>query len=396
MSFGKDPSMLKSVGSFRQQSERLTKRPQRSGGGGNAGARYRDRYRPSELAPDTVRLVPGNYKVEIVEEDGRGGYQVVAIEMPNFKVREHFYARNKKTAICSGGPLAEIKGRRDPCIGCDQFWAGMRKDQNGKSMRGPMGMSDSYVFNVLHYANYHEVEQRDGQGAIRANPNTGAAYTEWVVCNATYGAPCPACQAGKKTEFGRMLHWSLGYGHYKTLLSAEEQIGRSCASCAGVNTIDWEAWLCSNPECQDSVIEKATTSLSPEEIKKTVYDQVKCPKCGHFGFLMEYIECRGCDAPRRASLFDVDMNVMRIKQGRGESQTTVLQVSQWSAPRPIDQNVKDKVKPFPLDKLFAPTPIDKQAEMFGLPMPSGDKPADVQAPPGDAARPYGGGDMYKP
>jgi hypothetical protein len=192
----------------------------------------------------------------------------------------------------------------------------------------------------------------------------------------------------------------MGYGHYNTLLSRQDQIGRNCVSCGGTNCIRTLAWLCRNTECGNAVIDLTTTELSPDDIQKLTKKVTTCPFCRHLGYLEEYVECDNCTPvgrnPVRATLFDVDMNVMRVENAArndGKKSGTTLQVSQWTEARAIPERYAEMVKKvFPLDRIYCPTPLDQQAKMLKLPLPSvgGAPPAPVRAPMtvDEVARPY--------
>ncbi len=194
------------------------------------------------------------------------------------------------------------------------------------------------------------------------------------------------------------MHWPMGYGHWNVLLTLDAQVGDSCANCGGVPIetspgqripcIQSAHWLC--PECDESVIDLSTTQHTPEQVLKMTSSQVRCPHCSKPVFLTEFLACRNCSAPRRATLFDVDLSFMRVKQGQGDSETTVLQPSSWSPPRPIDALFIGIAQPLDLMKIYAPTPLDIQARDFRLPLPSTPGQPTTEAPvtAADAARPY--------
>ncbi len=373
MSYGRDPKTLGAVGSYRQAASKVMKRP-KSGSKGGGGFLFRDTYKPSLISPDMIRLVPGNYSIEVADDN----HNVEVVSMPNYKYVKHYHARTKRTCVCSGGALSHVRGKRLPCLGCENFWDGMHTDASGKKKRGPMGMTDEYVFNVLHYAGYHEVEQVDRDtGQVKMGPQN-KPYTEWVVCLQTYGVACPPCQQGKAMSNGRLLHWPLGYAHYNSLLAIDDQIGRSCSTCQQMDTIKTLAWLCQNEQCGEAIIEVGSTQHKPEDVKKLTVDKVTCPKCGFFGYLGDYYECQTCKNPKRATLFDVDMNALRVEEGAGDNKKTHLQISRWSQPRPIDERFRALAKPMQLEKIYAPTPIDIQARVWNLPLPATTQPQQTQ------------------
>ncbi len=384
MAYGKDPQNLPTSGSFRQRANQYQhkREQQRSSGGGGGGFYWANQYKPSDEDPDMVRVIEGHYKVPQVVGSGKEAV-VEMVELPFLPFSEHYDGREKKSCICSAGPFAGSKEKSDPCPGCELFFSGMEKDQNGKKKAGRMSRREMYVFTVLDYGIYHNVEQTDKTGAFRTKDD-GTPWMEWKKCE---GQGCDACRNNKETRRGATRHWALGWGHYTTLLDADKQIGKSCSNCAGVGTIRCIAWTC--PACGDAIVDMSTTALKTKEIDELTSRPVQC-KCGYEGFAQEIIDCMSCTnaggLAKRATIFDVDMNVKRIKATDGGNQTT-LSISQWSPPRPIDVNYKDFGKALDLPKIYAPTAPDKQCELFNYkPNASGRTPVTA----GDAARPYGG------
>lgn len=427
MSYGRDTSMLPRAGSFRQMGTAAKQKPKTKGSGGGGGGgflRWRDVYKPSMLGADVIRLLRGdyvNYYVPMDEEgnvlhfEADGSPQVFQSTEQFIRFTEHRSSRTKKTCICSGGPRRQFKDYADPCLGCFDYHAGWKKlrdeykgdDGKGKvpaGKRPSMGRSDQWAMSALHYANYHNQPQRDDKGNIKKNPNTGDPYMEWKPCQATYNYPCQSCKDGCETRLGHVGHWPMGLGHWNVMLSLDARVGDSCANCGGepIEQMPGQRiacvqsgghWLC--PNCDESVIDLASTSLKPEEIVKMTTSIITCPNCNQSGFLVEYLECRNrCGQPRRATLFDVDIWVMRVKQGEGDSETTVLQPTGFSAPRPIDPNFQSIAKPLDLPKIYEPTSLDSQARDFQLPLPAewvaGTAQPAAQAPvtASEAARPY--------
>lgn len=421
MSYGRDTSQLPRAGSFRQMGGATTQKPKTKGTGTGGGGflRWRDVYRPSMIKPDVVRLLRGQYmnlfvpldeEGNVTHQNADGSPQVFQSTDAFYKYTEHRYARTDRTNVCSAGPLVAYKDLRDPCLGCDEYYAGWKKlrdDNGGKAPPGkkpPMGKSDHWALSVLHYANYHNAPQTDAKGNLKINKQTGDPYMEWSACKATYGYPCPSCKESRETKLGHVMHWPMGFGHWNVVLNLDAQVGESCSNCGGlpiettpgtrISCIQSSNWLC--PSCDESVIDLTSTTHTPEQILKMTRSQVVCPHCSQPVFLIEYLTCRNCSQAKRATLFDVDLSFMRIKQGQGDSETTILQPSTWSPPRSIDQNFIKIATPLDLLKIYGPTPLDIQAKDFQLPLPQGYVVGGGQAAPAagppvtaaEAARPY--------
>lgn len=368
MAFGKNDSNLGNVGGFRNQARQYDQKRARPAGN-FGGAQFRDKYQPSTDDPDEIRIIRGNYEVDLGQADGT----LVKQQLSYFPYIEHFHATMKKGSICSAGPFGNFKNKGEPCRGCEQFWG----DKNAGRKNGPMSKRELWGFTVLHYATYAKVPQIDRQtGQARTN-DQGVPYTEWA-----HVLP------HKRHEFKdvemrdhHVMHWSIGFGHSEVLRDYDKEIGKSCVSCGGRDTIVCEAWTCSN--CGEALIEPATTHLSPKEVDKLTAEPVRCGSCHAEELMNEIISCSKCPNAKRADIFDVDMRLKRVKSEERNSNQTKLIITGWSDPRPIDQRYTEIAKPLALDKIFQPTPYQKQEEMYG----QGNRaPVD----PNQLSRPYGG------
>jgi len=389
MAYGKDPAVLNSAGSFRQrasqyQQQKAAARPK--GGGGLPY--FVGQYKPSVDTVDTIRVIEGHYQVPQLVGQGNDAH-IEMVELPFFPFGEHYDGKNSKSSICSAGPYFGSKDKAAPCHGCDIFWSGMERGADGKKKAGRMSRRELYAFTIVDYGKYHEIEQVDRKnGQVRINEQTNQPYMEWVKCE---GQGCDACRTGKTTRMGASRHWPLGWGHYQTLLNADKQIGKSCVSCETADSVSCIAWVC--PQCGDAHVDMRSSTLKQKEIDELVEHPNQCA-CGFNGFLQEIIECANCTpkggAAKRATIFDVDMNVQRIQSSDGGNQTT-LNISKWSAPRPLDPSFKEFAEPKDLAKTYTPTALDKQAEFFKVPAGGIRKPVTAA----EAARPHSTSNQYK-
>lgn len=368
MAFGKNNSNLASMPGFRQQARaQQAARPKFTGGGGSI---FRNRFQPSTEEPDSIRILRGHYEVEIGQQDG----SILKQTLYYFPYTEHFHGGLKKSAICSAGPLGMFKGKGQPCLGHEIYWEDRNNGKKHNQVR--ISMRELWAFTILHYAPYAKMEQRDDQGNIRTN-DQGQPYWDW---ERVFPHERMKYQGKEMRDFN-VMHWSLGFNHSNTLMEYDKEIGKSCKSCGGRDTIICEAWTCRN--CGEALIEPATTTFSPKEIDDLTAKQVRCASCGHEDFLQEIISCGQCSNAARAEIFDVDLQVKRVKPSDGGNQTTLM-ISSWSNPRPIDQRYAEFARPLALDKIFQPTPYEKQVELFGG---AGSRsPVNSQ----QLSRPYGG------
>lgn len=386
MAFGKNPADLNNVGSFRAMGHAWNQKKQeqkdRRPTGGSLPS-WVNEYKPPTDGLDLIRILPGEYYVE--EADASGNVTKLG-PLQFWPFAEHYDSRTKKRAVCSGGAHANNQKLRSPCPGCDLFFSSMKfNEKTGKRERGFMGRREMIAFSIIHYRNYHKVPQIDQQGNPRVNPNTKEPYYSWLRCfkDERGRGKCDHCDAGFEMKFGHRMHWPMGADHYNTLLNKADQIANSCANCGGRNTIQTEAWVCGNPECEHPVID-SESNLKPKEIAAIVKGEVVCPECKEKGFLKEYRKCDNCDNAKRAEIFDVDLNICRVVPADGSNRTT-LDISSYSDPHPIDKALAEIAKPEKLNLIYAPTSKEIQEGLFGV---AGGAPrAPVTA--ATAARPYG-------
>jgi hypothetical protein len=386
MAFGKDHENLQSVKpfgagtSFSQRNSFLMRnqgeqRQRRSGG----GMRFSDIYKPTESPSgfDLVRLLPGSYPYRSC--DGKKNVYEYALEYWPFI--EHFDGRNQKSAICSGGVFHNFKNDRDPCIGCDLFFSTMDKQKGPDGRRkSRVSKQDKYAFNVLHYNPYHKIAQvDDSTGRVRTNEQSGEAYYEWVPCE---GRGCPICPQNVETVGARVLKWEMSFSHYKAMTTAySDAIALGCKTCKSKKSIQSLAWICSTPSggCGEAVIDLSDTTLKDEDILKIISEPVTCPHCKHIGFLDEVFQCSGCGQPERCTIFDVNMNVKRVKSGQGDSKQTALIVSDWTEACDIDPRFTEIVKVFDMPKIYGPSTIEFQQRQFQIEAPAQGQAVQPQA-----------------
>lgn len=362
MAFGKNPDQLAKVtpfgGNYRQRVARATRnnRPKQQ----RAFRRFNEEFKPNEFRPDHIRLIPGMYKVELVDDSG----EVYIDELPWWQYVDHFHGPLKKSCICSAGPMRFSRQHAQPCHGCSLYW----EDYNArkslpKNQKGPnrISMRQMYVYTVLDYGVYHKIERTDASGNLILSKKTQQPYFDWVKC-AQVG--CQGCQMGKESKQGHVMPWPMGRSHFETLDGYAEYVGNSCASCGGRDCIQSVSWSCANPECQALIVDLATTHLTQDQLNEMIKEPVVCHACNARTYLQENYSCNSCSSPMRASIFDVDLEVRRKKSAEGKG--TQLVVPRTGDPTPIDPQFAEIAKPLPLEKLYAPDSLEYQARQFGV------------------------------
>jgi len=323
---------------------------------GGGSRRFGDQFKPVTVGSDKIRVVAGDYKYIGADSNGN----IYEEPLQYWPYVEHYHGVKKRSIICSGGPKHFVKGQRDPCYGCDKFYAGGGKDSDGKYKKGPISKREMFAFTVWHYHKYHKIEQMDDAGVVQKN-DKNEPYYNWVRCD---NRGCKMCKEQKEFVEGRLLYWPMGVTHFKTLTDDLDQlIGRSCKTCGTKDSIESVAWLCDS--CGEAIVDFATTELMDEQILELTAKKNRCSTCGHTGFLKELVQCNTCEEPERATIFDVDIDVKRSEGASEESSATTLMATGWSAPCGLAENLKDKIKPLDLPGIHTPTPFESQPRALG-------------------------------
>lgn len=382
MAFGKDNSHLGNIpaygGSFSQRAKTQARRPPNKGGGGGGGGVYwRDTYKPPEHTQDIIRLVAGNYDIQLSHD----GETIVTEAQPYVPYREHH--NGDRGVICSGGPLFASKKGALPCPGCVIFWEDVAirkaKKASGDTTKGPnrVGCRDLYAFNVWDYGLYYKVPQVDkATGQFRMNQK-GEPFYDWEK-----GHPNDPSKQGLEYKYGHLLAFPMGETYKTTILTWDTKVGHSCRSCSSLDSIVTVMKLCGNPQCRQPIYDPNNCTLTPEQRQQIDDYPYACQHCQQTNYVNEIIQCTRCQNPVRATIFDVDIQVQRMGT---KGQQTFLQIFNNSEPRPIqiaDPAILATVKPLDLLKKFAPTPPELQYKILGI-TPS----AQTQQHPGPMAPP---------
>jgi hypothetical protein len=283
-------------------------------------------------------------------------------ETPWKEIREHYHAGFRRGGLCSGGPFFFDRNKRETCMGCDIFWEAPRDKK-------PISMSDKFVFVVIVMENFHKVPAVDASGQFQMNPRTKEPYTNWERCKGA-GA-CMSCQTALETVFGRIQPWIMSKTHFNQLNAYANRLG--CLTCGGrvdgVNQpiISTAMWQCGNPSFRQLIFHMGNTTATMEQINDIVNRPYVCSFCKTAAYPEEVIQCAQCtpagQIPSRASIFDVDMQVIAQKTGDGDQ--TSLIVLQTSDPRPLAEQFQPLVQYAPnLDKRFAPATLEQQAQFW--------------------------------
>lgn len=356
--FGKDPRDLTHVTPFgggtanqrehyRKQCEAESRESRKAGGG---GPYWKDTFRLPDH-PRMGRFIPGKYVVPYVLEDNT----IVEETLEYFPFYVHRHPTSKKTAVCCAGPLRMDKNRREPCLGCDMFW-GSGKEDRGKYMSN----TPQFGFTWYDYGLWCKLP------SDARNPSTGQPYYDWVPV-----APNDQRVGQYEYKIGNLIPWPMFAMHKEQLFGYMDQtICTDCVTCGSQASIICTAKMCGNPSCGALVVDLRTTTLNAEQTKK-LNAPYGCALCGQVLFVREVLSCRACAqynlTPQRATLFDEDLELTAIPTGKN-NQTALLPTNR-SNPRPIqvDAATAANIKPLRLDAKFAPTPLEEQRKLWGIP-----------------------------
>lgn len=369
-SFGKDTSQLVGVepygGNLSQRTNAIRNAKKESRSGGGSRPYWSGALKIPEDHSRVLRFIPGQHK-QMYSEDGTTAPHEVQLEYIMF--REHYHGGVRKGGICSAGPLFKNREQRDPCRGCELFWEDVGENRNRKKSERVkrMSMRDMYAFTVWDYGLWVKVTSRG---------NDGKEYYDWE--------PAPMGDPRAQTmehKYGNLVHFSMGQTYFDTIFDYNDKtIQHDCATCGSHGSIRSTLKMCGNPQCQAVIVDLTTTTLTPEQLKQFNERPYNCPRCGSVGFAAELIECDNCAAngwtPRRASFFDVDLEVSAT--GSKGNQTYLQILNRWG-PQAIqvqDPEVLQKIKPLSLEKIYSPTPMDRQVQIWGS-----STPTQQQAPP---------------
>lgn len=378
MAFGKAPIQSADVTGWRQKvgirafEETQLRERRRTFGGSRIG----NSFNPSRATPELVRLIPGSYKIQRAVELKRDEYGVQTEVMPYFEgtMHEWWYdvpgeynddgspRKEKRDIICSGGPLSNMKKYATPCVGCRIFYDSPVGPDNKRKSR--VNFKKIVVFSVLVYGTFVKVEQRDrNTGLLKVNEKTGKPYTYWTKKNQQN-------PVGIEEKEGHVMHWTVNQSQFGNIIFYDALIGRSCYNCRTQDSIVRYSLTCKN--CKAQLVDCRTTALDINAQDKKLEEPQTCPYCNTTDYLDEDANCEACGNARRATIWDVDFNLMATPGSKGNPSQLVI--SSWTEPHPVDPTYK--AAPLNLAAMYAPESLEVQAERFDVDL----KTMNLQAP----------------
>lgn len=350
MAFDKDPSVLQQVapfgGEFGSQERRIqAARKERQGERGE----YAEEMKLPKDHTRILRFIPGDYTFLTSMDD----QTVTEVRKRYYTFVEHWHGGLSKKGRCSAGPLRNNRNLREPCHGCDIYWANWetQKDLPREQRKQVISMTERTALTVWDYGLWLK---------IPATARNGKTYTNWV----------PAAMNDPRVyqfehKYGHLIPIALSKKFFWTLVDYKDKAVRNdCKTCGAQGTIRSMAVNCM--KCGSTIYDPNTSVLSIEQREKL--EQQPCPYCGNVG-TVEVVTCSNCSAhgytAARADIFDVDFEL----SASGSKEQPTLLISNRSAPRPIQVNDPEKLKtivPLPLDKIFAPTSLKQQQSLWNV------------------------------
>jgi len=375
MAFGKDENNKNRLQGTLSQRAALSHKRETAGRestGGKGRQYWMDNFHPNEI-PDTIRCIYAEYPVQEVDESTG---EIMESTLPYFPFVEHYHGGLKKGAICSAGPHRMNRNKRAPCHGCEVFWEDYterqaRSQQLGTKVQTPkrISMSNKYVLTILDPGEYFETEQIDFRtGQIKLN-REGKPWMEWRKLR----YPNDPAAADRKLKRGKVMPWAMSKTDFDMLTAySDTNIGMCCSGCgtwghAMQPMLRTTQYSCGN--CNNVLIDMQTTTMAPNQISELVKLPMPCAHCQTRGFAIEVISCPTCaqrgTSPKRASIWDVDIQVQLIKKIDDPNKHTLL-ISGYTAPAAIDPQFADIAKPLDLPGSFKPTALEDQAVTWGI------------------------------
>ncbi len=349
--------------------QRYVNKHTKNRGGGRGGAlniRWGHRWAPPKGSPARIRLMPGTY----TNFDGQEGDFYLYVE--------HWSSRTNGGFICSkqheltDGQLNPVGGK---CLGCTEYQRELEEiDQEDREQRS-VNKRVLHVFNAIHQAYYHKVPSFDRDDKpIMINEYVKGEKTGKKVqkmdLEECEGRRCPMCRDKAPRVFGKKVHWSMGKRHIEQLSEAWNEIEKDCA-CGGKGTIDAVALECG--ECGHEILDLTDPDVTDAQIKRGLERKYHCEECGTNDWPLEQLECsnEGCQDPKPLSIFDVDLEVKKVR----ERTDTAISVVRWRQCDLDPELLEMFGKPYNFSEVFKGDPMDIQAKKLRIRNPDRKKAA---------------------
>jgi hypothetical protein len=357
MSFNKDNSNLPNVAPFggelgaRERALRNNRRARQEGGGRafwSLGLKLpRDHTR-------WLRLIPGDHVIQATIDDN----EVFETRAQYITIIEHFHGGLERSGLCSAGVLHKNKNKREPCHGCDLFWEDVQANRGlpDSQKKRRISKTEKKVFTVWDYGLWANITRTAGDNK---------EYKDWTPL-----PPNDARATQYESKYGHLVPLPLSMNFFWALYDySKNTVKKDCRTCGSVGTVRCVVKVCA--ACNNVIYDPNTSALTKEQQERL--EAAPCARCGYqspSGECAEVVECSCCSPhgyqAERATLFDVDLE-LGIS---GSKEQPILMVTNRSGPRPIqvqDPKVLEGIKPLPLEKMYAPTPLEKQREIWKIP-----------------------------
>jgi len=181
--------------------------------------------------------------------------------------------------------------------------------------------------------------------------------SDYLFCPAVEGDHCAYCQQGLEAKDEGVKYVSFADTHAGGVVACAERVSKRCGFC-GIGFVKNAGWQCANPDCGEPLTYTPPPIPAPENWDPAI----TCPACKVRNRPEELVTCnKGCAAPRRCQLHDVDVIVTRT----GGDKSTSYQFSEQFPAEPLPAALM-KLKLPNYELAFKPKDINEQCRVRGL------------------------------
>jgi hypothetical protein len=287
-----------------------------------------------------------------------------------FRYISHFARGNYRGGTCSAGAA-----RDKACWGCayvDTHWDRIRKEEKETGVRRSredakpkLDTSPQFAFGVTYMEDMYAIPVMENNGQQRQSRN-GQPLVNYLpkslLDKNTVAAMRPA-------GFGRPGHLSVSQTALDQLLELDDYVlRRHCLHCAPKVKFAREMPIvgmqCPEDGCPSDPIMLDEPVLGEDAIEAMKDRTWRCTDCAHIGQFYPVFSCE-CGKPTPGDLTSFDVRIKKKKGSDGEK-GGILEIVKIRFPDIRDKEVEAMVmNSLELEKIFAPTPIDQQAQGLG-------------------------------
>lgn len=384
------------MSAFRRSAAHETKN---KGGKGGKGAWF-EKMRLPKIEPTPIIIMRGAYvdpnpPEELKEINPQTGlHKPVLNDYYKYRKHKRAFTNNGKEQYrdepCSAGSDPH---NPQPCVGCAAMDAGDKS----------VGVSDAYVFGLVHLIPYHThplVDWQTKQIKTKQDGSPILTYAECAgrLCNfcrvtrgeqpvITPGTDWAGWQQGQiTTTFGHRRYLELGKSHLSNLEGFDNIVSSLCGTCR--SQLSTEGYGCET--CNSLVIDMSVDQRSDEQIAEAVSKLYPCMTCNRGVLLKESVTCEACEVSGRTFRQDNLFNsvIYLFRQGEGTKSQIMMQRHQsldelgalltsqgWLRDgKTIHQLIQEVGQPYDFAEIFKPRSAQEQQKKLGMVPAQGGQP----------------------